>query len=224
MSNKSTGLAEQVKLLTLENAELTTRVRKLSHVNVNLSAELRAKEEAYRLLESRTQHERLTGLMSRDFFEDSVSESLVSSKHRRSSDAIQTVDVLVMIDVDRFKPINDTYGHPVGDKILATLGKVIHSFIRPTDFACRFGGDEFVVFFRGIKSIETATQKIIDCRKEFEKSISDFGLVENSLPLETSFSFGMSTVDGELHTFATLYQEADNALYQQKKERKNLTK
>jgi diguanylate cyclase (GGDEF)-like protein len=104
-----------------------------------------------RRLESRLvfemQHDALTGILNRSAFVRHIREAIVSERR---------VSAVLFLDLDDFKPINDIYGHAVGDRLLQALATRIQSSIRPQDLACRLGGDEFAVFLSGIGSPEEA--------------------------------------------------------------------
>lgn len=98
-------------------------------------------EKAYysNALKKLAQNDGLTGLYNRGSFEKFLNDELECHK-RYDSDL-----ALLMIDIDDFKAVNDTFGHPVGDEVLKTLANIIRSSIRTVDKACRYGGDEFIV-------------------------------------------------------------------------------
>ena len=104
-----------------------------------------------RKLESRLvfelQHDTLTGLLNRSAFVRRVRETLATERR---------LCAVLFLDLDDFKPINDTYGHGVGDRLLQALATRIQSEIRPSDLACRLGGDEFAVFLSPVASPEDA--------------------------------------------------------------------
>ena len=126
-----------------------------------------------RKLESRLvfelQHDTLTGILNRSAFIRRVRESLVTDRR---------LSAVLFLDLDDFKPINDTYGHAVGDLLLQALATRIHDSIRPDDLACRLGGDEFAVFLGAVASVEEATataQRILVAMGQpFEVSDGEF--------------------------------------------------
>lgn len=105
-----------------------------------------------RKLESRLvfelQHDTLTGILNRSAFVRRIRESLATDRR---------LSAVLFLDLDDFKPINDTYGHSVGDLLLQALATRIQDSIRPDDLACRLGGDEFAVFLGSVASVEEAT-------------------------------------------------------------------
>jgi PleD family two-component response regulator len=102
---------------------------KLSLYNLKLREELR--EQAT--------HDPLTGLCNRRFLEENLAREL--HRARRANSPL----CVVMLDLDNFKPFNDTFGHDAGDSMLRELGQMLREKLRKSDIACRYGGDEFVL-------------------------------------------------------------------------------
>jgi diguanylate cyclase (GGDEF)-like protein/PAS domain S-box-containing protein len=114
-------------------------------------------QEAQRQLTHSANHDGLTGLPNRAAFGRALSEA-----SRAASNGQQTS--LCYIDLDRFKPVNDTAGHAAGDQLLKTVATVIHASCRNQDFAARLGGDEFVVLLNdcSVANAEQVASKIIE--------------------------------------------------------------
>lgn len=124
--------------------------------------------------------------------------------------------VLIIIDVDNFKKINDTMGHSFGDEVLRSLGLRLKSLYRVTDVIGRIGGDEFLVFLKDIKDmaiIEREARKLDAFFKDFE--VGEY--VKYSVT--ASLGAAVYTMDGM--TFEELYKNADSALYDAKHHGKN---
>ena len=113
---------------------------------------------------------------------------------------------LLMIDVDQFKEINDNYGHVVGDRVLATIGRVLLDHVRPFDVASRLGGDEFAVLLP-----ETDSGGAVQVAERIFRSLASLTEVPVTL------SIGVSSLDGSMPTIERLFDEADMALYQVKR-------
>ena len=96
-------------------------------------------------------YDELTGLPNRVNFRDEI-ERLLAVPH----DAAQ-LSALLFVDLDQFKQVNDTLGHPCGDQLLCAVADRLRAMLRPEDFVARFGGDEFVVFQQNIKSPEDSS-------------------------------------------------------------------
>jgi diguanylate cyclase (GGDEF)-like protein len=144
----------------------------------------------------------LTNLANRFLFNETLAGALL---RRRSHD--HGVAVLYL-DLDRFKAINDTLGHPVGDKLLCEIARRIRSCVRKDDLVARLGGDEFAVLMHGrhVERIaEKAAQRII-------RSVRQPCLIDDGQVL-TSTSIGIAISTAEETDAATLMKQADLALY-----------
>ena len=121
--------------------------------------------------------------------------------------------VLIMLDVDHFKSVNDRFGHPVGDAVLCQVADVLRQSVRSHDVVGRLGGDEFCVYLRG-------TRERIDVMHAIER-ISD-GIHEITLPngAELTSSIGIVLYTGQ-KTFNEFYWGADKALYAAKEKGRN---
>ncbi len=127
----------------------------------------------------------------------------------------QSVSVAIM-DIDHFKSINDTYGHPVGDIVLAALARFVIVHTRPYDHVYRYGGEEFLISM-GNTDIETA-QVIIERLRE---AIAKFTAVsEGTINISVSASFGLSTLKAD-ETVEDAIKQADEALYVSKTSGRN---
>jgi len=97
-------------------------------------------------LEHQSTHDPLTGLFNRRAFED----YLKSQGQSHAADKKALPSVLVLLDIDHFKHINDTYGHAIGDLVLVELGKRLHTILREKDMLMRWGGEEFLIYLHGL--------------------------------------------------------------------------
>lgn len=123
---------------------------------------------------------------------------------------------VMMVDVDNFKKINDTYGHQTGDKVLASIAKVIKESIRECDIVGRYGGEEFIVI---VKDDKNSYLKIAErIRNNVENTVINIG--ENEIIKVTS-SIGITKMDATDKTFQQIISEADKALYEAKNSGKN---
>jgi diguanylate cyclase (GGDEF)-like protein len=161
-----------------------------------------------RVAEARISHlaryDELTGLPNRVNFRDEI-ERLLMVPH----DAEQ-LSALLFIDLDQFKQVNDTLGHPCGDQLLCAVASRLREMLRPEDFVARFGGDEFVVFQQNIKSNEDAailSRRIVDHLSERYKI--DNHLVEIGASIGIAMASAGASAD-------TLLKNADMALYRAK--------
>ncbi len=143
---------------------------------------------------------------------------------KASQDEIDTVckkysGVLLMIDLDSFKPVNDIYGHEMGDKVLIRFAQILCSAIRSTDIAGRMGGDEFVIYCKNINSEEIIAKKAEYINSEIIKSAKEMMGEDMSIPLGASIGCVFSPDEGK--DFQTLFKKADKALYDVKQHGKH---
>ena len=117
---------------------------------------------------------------------------------------------MMLVDVDNFKTINDTYGHEVGDKVLTKLVQVLKKNFRSDDYICRIGGDEFVVFM--VHSSEMQHNQVASKIKAINKELNE---PEDGLPPVT-ISVGI-THGTEATDAVDLFEKTDAAMYQAKK-------
>jgi diguanylate cyclase (GGDEF)-like protein len=149
-------------------------------------------------------YDELTALPNRVNFRDEI-ERLLKVPH----DAEQ-LSALLFIDLDQFKQVNDTLGHPCGDQLLCAVADRLRGMLRPEDFVARFGGDEFVVFQQNIGSTEDAAhlaRRIVDHLSERYK-------IDNHL-VEIGASIGIAMTSRGVSA-DTLLKNADMALYRAK--------
>lgn len=143
----------------------------------------------------------LTGLGNRASFDDAL-QRLISHARRSGS-----LFGLVVIDMDRFKMINDEFGHQTGDKVLINVARAISDCLRDTDFAFRFGGDEFCCL------IEEADQKALLCiAQRIRRAMHNYALLRRH---NVSCSIGVSLYH-QGDCCESLFERADLALYQLK--------
>ncbi len=122
---------------------------------------------------------------------------------------------LIMMDLDHFKKINDTYGHPAGDMVLSKIGEIIKAHVRRNDLACRYGGEEFAVILPNITRDITCT-----VYERFRKVVSEQLFEYESKQFHVTVSIGIAfSNDAEL--INDLLAHADQALYQAKKTDRN---
>lgn len=153
-------------------------------------------------LEKRSKTDQLTGLLNKQTTEELIT-SLLEKDHKKKSKG-----ALLMIDVDKFKHVNDTYGHIAGDRVLMAIGNIIHESFKGMDIAGRIGGDEFMVYLRDIDSSSTALQlaaKISDRARHL--------FPDEPLGKCVSLSIGIALFPEHSKNFEDLYRAADKALY-----------
>ena len=161
----------------------------------------RVSRESKEKLEYEATHDPLTGLYNRrgyDFLLNNVD--------------IYT-SAFLLIDLDKFKSINDNYGHDVGDKALTKVAKILHKSFRAQDYVCRIGGDEFAVIMIHAESQLTGRiqNKIRDINEQLKIANKDEGVPPISLSVGVVFGDQNYSID-------EIFKEADKALYKAKED------
>jgi diguanylate cyclase (GGDEF)-like protein len=154
------------------------------------------------MLEKDADTDPLTGLMNRRAVEALVDE-YVSVK--------QDSGVLLMIDIDNFKQVNDNFGHEVGDRLLKLLADTLKPYTRAYDVLGRLGGDEFIIFYQGFQNMESLVERCRNINAKTEYVLNDMLGNAATIPLSISIGVARAPEDGE--DFNTLYMNADKALY-----------
>lgn len=150
----------------------------------------------------------LTGAYNRRYFFDSGSSIFKKSKRK------DTPLVVAMIDIDKFKNINDTYGHDVGDVAIQEIKRILDKELRASDLMARFGGEEFCILLEDITLEET--QKLFEkIRISFEKNIIDIDGLTISYTVSTGIYYGLAD------TLDEMVKLSDEALYSSKESGRN---
>lgn len=160
-----------------------------------------------RRLEESVQLDPLTGLLNQAAFRKSCERDLLDVKDRCA---------LIMLDIDDFKDINDTYGHPKGDRLLVAIAEALSSAVGSQGTAGRVGGDEFACFLRFDSGVSLS-----QIHEGVESFWTRFGQMSASLPVPATFSAGAAWYEGSQRDYAELYERADAALYCAKRAGKN---
>lgn len=158
-------------------------------------------------LELSVKTDSLTGLYNRSTGEIMISDFI--SKHPASK------GIMMMLDLDNFKQINDIYGHVYGDTVLSDEARKIHRQFRDTDIVCRLGGDEFLVFCPGMNTDSARIKAAAICQN------LNSVYTRRSHRTNISVSVGIAVYPDDGVTFQELYKKSDIALYQAKLEGKN---
>lgn len=135
----------------------------------------------------------------------------------RANAALDQGDIscLMMLDMDGFKEINDSFGHQEGDRVLKMMADILSHMFREEDLVARFGGDEFIVFLSGFTNREWVYERAEEVRKEV------CGLTIRERKGRISVSIGLSFAPEDGEEFDTLFEKADEALYTAKRDGKN---
>lgn len=128
---------------------------------------------------------------------------------------------LVMLDIDHFKKLNDTYGHPFGDLVLQGVAKILRANIRTVDCVSRYGGEEFAVIFP--ETTKTSTILLANRLREAVEKLryNDPRSTENGRLVQVTASFGLATYPDDAEDVRSLIRQADQALYRAKESGRN---
>lgn len=159
-------------------------------------------QEALRALATR---DSLTGLWNHAMILDILGRKLTRGARE------ETPVGIIMADLDRFKQVNDTYGHLMGDAVLGEAAKRMQAVLRPYDSVGRYGGEEFLIVLPNCDR-----SKAINIAERLRRSISDVAVNTAAGVIPLTASFGVTTSQGSKLSVNELIQEADEALYRAK--------
>lgn len=197
--------------LTEAHQVLMREIDRVINSNTNLKGELASSQEI--LAEQKRQIENLrtavridglTQLANRAYFDEKLSEMLSVMKRYHEPFS------LMMIDLDNFKEINDSYGHPAGDRILKGVAFKIKESLRTSDFLARFGGDEFALIL-----IKADARIASDVAWKLCNSLRESRFLLDDIPVTATLSIGVAEADAR-DTEESLLKRADEALYRVK--------
>ncbi|MEG1683917.1 MAG: sensor domain-containing diguanylate cyclase, partial [Oscillospiraceae bacterium] len=174
-------------------------------INERKLSRLTGEQQAQELARVRKQAEidALTGVFNRQTAEERISSFLDSAEGHAGQHA------LLVLDLDNFKTVNDTFGHQTGDEVLRIFATLLRSGVRATDIVGRLGGDEFIALLRDTQLIPNLQERIAQLTESLEYLHSS-----GSSTVNITGSIGVSVCDyGGEKTYQTLYEEADCALY-----------
>jgi diguanylate cyclase (GGDEF)-like protein len=198
--------------LKLANAELEQRViertSELAAANLELREHIAVRERMERQLKHETLHDALTGLPNRNFLLQRLTQALADftrdSRHRFA---------VLFLDLDRFKVINDSVGHLIGDELLNEVGARIAACLEPRDLVARLGGDEFAILLNDIENADDAcalAQRVIDALNE--------PIRLGGKEVFSSTSIGIAMASSRYRKAEELLRDADVAMYRAKGE------
>jgi diguanylate cyclase (GGDEF)-like protein len=184
-----------------------------NHVSVALDNERLVEKLSQEAADKRHQalHDALTGLPNRTLFHERAQEAVL---HARRTGSLVAV---MLLDLDRFKEVNDTLGHHVGDELLQQVGARLLHNVKATDTVARLGGDEFAVLLCDVHSEGAAVRVAERARRALEQP---FELGSVNLVVGASFGIAMGPEHGEMAT--VLLQRADVAMYAGKSEQRGV--
>jgi diguanylate cyclase (GGDEF)-like protein/PAS domain S-box-containing protein len=180
------------------------------HRHVAIFSDITERKQNEDLIWRQANYDAVTNLPNRRLFLDRLSHELKKSRRETSSLA------LFFIDLDRFKEVNDTHGHGVGDQLLIDAAKRLNSYVRSTDTVARLGGDEFTIILTGLTDtsrVETVAENI---RNALEQPFHI-----NSVDLQISGSIGIALYPADSTDVDDLLSKADIAMYSSKRQGRN---
>lgn len=187
--------AERTEIIVFDSASTYAMKLMLNEQQNKADLRLAKWEDKYRC-------DSLTGLLSHEAFKSDVEKRLLEDG---------TKVMLLMMDADKFKNYNDTYGHKVGDEYLINLANTLSTALRKDDLACRMGGDEFAAALFYTDKVDD--QIMLDRAQQICDKIN---IILSSWQGGTSLSMGAATSDVDINTFDRLYEASDEALYEAK--------
>ncbi len=209
--------ADKVQGLELGASDYVTKPFDEGELIARVNTHLRIKElyesvqEKNRLLLEMANRDGLTGLYNHRYFQEAISKDFKKALRYKESLAC------VMFDIDHFKKFNDTYGHPVGDVVLKTLGELIKNLMRDSDLAARYGGEEFALIL-----YHTEEKDAYNIAERLRKTVEQHKFQAEDLVLSVNISVGVACYyHPEILDAKTLIECADKALYKAKEGGRN---
>lgn len=209
MQSGSVGSVLQVLASPAEKERLHSQV---PYINVYLR-EIAPVLETKRLMENlrdSTLRDPMTGLNNRRFLEEYV-DTLTTSVERRKAQA-----AILMLDLDYFKMVNDTYGHDAGDAVIKALSQVLRQAVRASDLVIRYGGEEFMIIL--IDATPEGTDRVAE---EIRSTVEQLKIPTAGTTLQKTISIGIADFPNDSETFWQAVKFADVALYQAKEQGRN---
>jgi diguanylate cyclase (GGDEF)-like protein len=216
IDNPQSSVKKAIRKNSTVESNVQSAVDELNIVNIALKDEVKVREIIEQELEEvkiekdialgASLHDALTGLPNRALFYDRLEHGLEQAKRHGWNLAV------VFLDLDKFKQINDEYGHDIGDKVLLTVAKKLKENTRSDDSICRLGGDEFLYLLLEVKDEREVAKIIKKLIKTIELPCDDFGL-----ELIVKLSIGISLFPKNADNLEDLIKSADTAMYAAKK-------
>ncbi len=182
---------------------------KLMHY-IGIFSDITERKAAESKIEYLAHHDPLTRLPNRSLLADRFQQAVAQAMRNKSLVA------LMFLDLDRFKHINDTLGHTMGDRLLQDIAARLLQCLRKIDTICRQGGDEFIIILTGLREYEAVAQI---AQKILQQLHEPF--VIDGIQITTSFSIGISIYPDDGVDFLDILNKADTAMYAAKKQGRN---
>ena len=200
---------EELSRLNLSYEQVVLELKEAKENAQNLANELR---EAVARLKELVFRDSLTGLYNHRYFQEIFEQELARSLRYQSSVG------LLLFDIDKFKDVNDNFGHPVGDLVLMNISKAVQCAVRPTDVVARYGGEEFAVV---LPHTNQAGMRVF--AERLRRSVEGIATVSEGIELRVTISIGGAcwTLDRPQVSKEQLIHTADRALYKSKRNGRN---
>ena len=199
---------DKARQLEQTNQLLVFCIVSISLMAIFLVKMIVSKRKAYEKLEIANKTDLLTGMLNRRFLQMKLEQTFsMLSKSRRSEEA-----VLLFIDIDMFKSINDNFGHTVGDKVISMVSGQVMDCIRERDYAGRYGGEEFAVILNNLNAAQA--MDIAERIRVKVRELEDCTLLGQR---KVSVSIGVSAFDDRFKSLNEWLNDADQALYEAKR-------
>ncbi len=182
----------------------------LINVSTDFIDQLVAQQHQIDSLRRQATHDGMTQLMNYQYFQETLKREIARSRRSRSPLSV------VMGDIDRFKSINDTYGHMAGDHAIKTVATCLVANLRETDHIARYGGEEFALILYNIPPEEA-----LSVVERLRQSISELPIHFDDRSFKITMSFGIATLKDDTLDRETLLDQADKALYEAKSAGRN---
>ena len=156
-------------------------------------------------------HDGLTGVLNRNAFDERMEEETNRANRTQQSLAI------IMFDLDKFKRINDNYGHPYGDYVIKSTAQILKDSVRNIDVVARYGGEEFIIIL-----VDTDISKCRHVAERMVENISKFDFDYNDVKVRMTISAGMAEFPADTDKIESLIDKADKAMYESKRKGGNL--
>ncbi|MFV2005049.1 MAG: EAL domain-containing protein, partial [Gammaproteobacteria bacterium] len=204
--NKPLGLMFSMFRKLIKNSEFNESVMRIFAARTEAEIERSETEERIKHM---AYYDGLTHLPNRAFLQDRLQQAIAHAQRK------QTRLAVVMMDIDNFKKINDSLGHPVGDGLLVEVAQRLQQCIRKEDTVARLGGDEFVILQAGFDSRKAAINHISSMTEQLQKSLREhYAVTDHMLMVTCSCGIAIYPEDGE--SAEQLIKHADTALYKAK--------
>ncbi len=215
LEQKSTEYDDSLKNIdnyaTNIDENIANELEKIKYINYSLKSELEAarkvlekQQKAIESIKELSLKDHLTGLYLRRYMTE-ILDSLIYNYNR-----YKKIFSIIMLDLDDFKKINDTYGHLAGDEVLKTIGNVLKKITRQSDIPIRYGGDEFLVILP-----ETNLDDAVKAAKKIRDKINSITFKKNDIEFKCGVSMGVTQVK-EGDTVESILERVDKALYETK--------